>query len=367
MSIETLEKSVTEHHEKTREQLTEIRTRLLEIEQKGAFKPGAGGGGASELADLIAGSEGIKLFLAGNTPTVSIQVPMRLLTKNTIINQTGQNQTLVAADRRPDIAFAPPQRLTIRGLFSAMPTNSNLIEVASESTFTNSAGVQGGDASPTGSGEGSLKNESSMTFTLANIAVVTIAHFIAASRQILSDAPRLQGHIETRLLHGLALEEELEFLTGTGAAGEVNGINNQATAYNQGATADTRIDTLAKAASQLALSNFEPSGFILHPTDWLNVKLLKDTQGRYLLGNPQDMGMPQLWGLAVIPTASQTLGRFTVLDPQRAGYIMDRESATVRVSENVADAFLRNLVHLLAEERTVLVIEQPTAIVTGTF
>ena len=367
-AAESWNKSLNEFAEKQRE----FGIRLLELEQKGAGRaPGSGlMGGAGELAELaecLMQSSGTKAFLAGNTPTFSISVPARLLNvKNTIINQVGSGQTLVPSDRGPDsIVTAPQRRLTIRGLFVSIPTASNLIERPSEATYTNNAGVQGGDASPTGSGEGSLKNESDMTFTLAQTPVVTIAHFIRASRQILSDSPLLQMHLTNRLLYGLNLEEEDEFLTGDGTAGTVSGINTKANAFTGGSTNQTRLDTLAKAANQLALSSYEPSGFILNPVDWLDCQLEKDTTGRYILGDPGAASTPRLWGLPVVPTPAQTQGKFTVLDAQRYGYIADREDAVVRISENVNDSFLRNLIHLLAEKRTTLVPELGAAAVYG--
>jgi hypothetical protein len=67
----------------------------------------------------------------------------------------------------------------------------------------------------------------------------------------------------------------------------------------------------------------------------------------------------------VVATPSQQVGTFSVLDAARFGKIMDRETANVRISENVNDMFVRNLVVLLCEKRMTLVIELPTAAVTG--
>ena len=95
------------------------------------------------------------------------------------------------------------------------------------------------------------------------------------------------------------------------------------------------------------------------------MQLLKDTQGCYLIGDPQAGTSPQLWGLPVIPTASMPLNRFMVLDAQRTGYIADREDAIARISENVNDQFVRNMITILAEERVALVVENSAAIVYG--
>lgn len=345
-----------------------IKDRMFNLEQKHARAPGLLTGSEStfgELADLIQKSDAFAVFSKNATPSFGVEVPARLLSKS-IVNAVGSGQPLVQSDRGPGyIVHAPQQRLTIRGLFASVPTDSNLVERATEATYTSNAGVQGGDVSPTGSGEGSLKNESNMTFSLASTPIVTLAHFIVASRQILGDAPMLQMHLENRLLYGLNLKEETQFLTGDGTAGGMVGITSSAAAFAGGATNQTRLDTLAKAANQLAVANYEPSGYILHPADWLACQLEKDSQGRYILGNPGAQTMPMAWGLPVVPTPSMTQGKFVCIDAARFGWIADRESASVRVSENVNDQFVRNLVTLLCEKRTAIITELAVAAVYG--
>jgi len=270
---------------------------------------------------------------------------------------------LVPSQRVNGIIVPAQRRFTIRDLIPQARTTSNLIEYASESTFTSAAAPQGG-GSP-GNAEGELKAESAMTFTLTNAPVITLAHWIPASRQVLADAALLAGHISGRLTYGLKLEEENELLTGTGAAGTLNGLVNQATAFSYGVTNQTAIDTLLKAMLQVSLSNYEASGVILHPTDWTNIMLLKDTTGRYLFADPQNMVADRIWAKPVVSTASMTLGRFLVGAFDLAAQIWDREDATVRVSENVNDHFIRNLVAVLAEERLALTVYRTAALVGG--
>jgi HK97 family phage major capsid protein len=353
------------------DRMGDFEAQLLDLQQQrtAGHAPIFGGlSTAHELVDAIHKNDGFKAFLAGQTPTCAIQVPARLVYQNNTItnpNPLSNDNPLVPADRGRLVA-APLRRLTVRALFSQVPTASNLIEVPSEASYTNNAAPQGGPTSPIGHGEAELKQESSMTFSLSSFPVVTIAHFIKASRQILSDAPMLKSHVDRRLLHGLALEEEDEMLTGNGSAGTMRGLNSFAQAFLGGVTNATALDTLARAIDQLqGGSNYEASGIILHPTDWLNITLLKNSQGDYILGNPSQVTAPQLWGKPVVPTAAQTQGTFTVLDAPQAGFIADRETATIRVSENVNDDFTRNVITILCENRTVLVVEQGNAIVKG--
>jgi HK97 family phage major capsid protein len=244
-----------------------------------------------------------------------------------------------------------------------MRTGSNSVEWVKELVFTNNAGPQY-DASP-GTTEGALKPESGITFQLNTTAVITLAHWIPASRQVLADAPYLQDYIDMRLRYGLKLEEEDELLNGDGTAGTLNGLVNQATAFSGGATNQTAIDTLLKAMTQARLSFYEPNGVVMHPQDWTNILLLKDTTGRYLFGDPHTMDVPRIWGKPVVETPSQTQGQFILGAFDRAAQIVDREDASVRISDQHADFFTRNLVAILCEERLALLVTRPAAIVKG--
>jgi HK97 family phage major capsid protein len=68
-----------------------------------------------------------------------------------------------------------------------------------ETGFTNSAATVS---------EGDTKPESTLTYALTQVPVVTIAHFIKASKQILDDFKQLQSNIDGRLRYGLKLVEE---------------------------------------------------------------------------------------------------------------------------------------------------------------
>jgi len=85
--------------------------------------------------------------------------------------------------------------------------------------------------------------------------------------------------------------------------------------------------------------------------------LAKNTQGEYLLGNPANMAEPRLWGLPVVVTNTMPSGHFLVLDAARTGHIADREDAVVRIAEQHADFFVRNMVVVLVEERLAIVIQ----------
>lgn len=342
-----------------------VQDRILEVEQKlNARGERSGNDEPKSIYDIVVNSDQWKESSSRSGAKSMDAVNIGSFHKTQIVNASGQNQPLVPSQRVAGIVTPAERRLTVRDLLPQATTTSNLIEFAVEASYTSAARPQG-DVSPVGNGEGELKAESAMTFTLSNAAVTTIAHWIPASRQVLADASMLQGHISGRLIYGLKLEEEAEMLTGTGGAGTLNGLNNQAAAFTGGVTNQTAIDTLLKALLQVSLSNYEASGIVLHPTDWTNIVLLKDTTGRYLFSDPQSMTDARIWGKPVVATASQTLGKFLVGAFNLAAQVWDREDATVRISENVNDHFVRNMVAILAEERLALTVYRSASLVYG--
>lgn len=358
---------------KVQEEVLAIRAQVLDVAQKLNTIPQNGSGEEQKsMHEIIVNSDQWKdNQKLGARATKMDPVPIgslhHLRFHNTQIvnpNPLSNDNPLVPAQRIPGIIYPVEQRLTVRDLLPQARASSNLIEFAVEASYTSNAGAQG-STSPVGHGEGELKRESAFTFTLSSAPVVTIAHWIPASRQVLSDATMLQGHLTGRLLYGLKLKEEQDLLTADGGAGQVQGINNAATAFSYGVTNQTILDTLLKAILQVSLSNYEASGFILHPIDWYAAMLLKDTTNRYLFSDPQSMVSPRVWAKPVVATQSQTQGRFTAGAFSLGAQIWDKDDATVRISENVNDHFIRNMVAILVEERLALTIYRSTAFVSG--
>lgn len=347
--------------------LAEVKNRIQEVEQERKGRGGSGGADEKSVGEIFVESTEYKDMLEhGRFESKRVKVGSVRNRKVAIINATGQNQPLVPAMRFPGIVFNPEQRLTIRDLMPVVRTTSNSIEWVKELVFTNNAGPQYDTSSPTPGQEGAVKPESGITFQLNNTPVTTLAHWIPASRQVLSDAPMLQDYINMRLMYGLRLEEEDELLNGDGTNGTLTGLKAQATAFTGGNTNANLIDTLLRAFTQVRLAFYEPNGAILHPTDWVErVALLKDSEGRYLFSNPHSMERAVIWGKPVVETVSQTLGEFTVGAFDRAAQIVDREDANIRVSEHHADFFVRNMVAILCEERLALLVTRPAAIVDG--
>ena len=356
--------------------MTEAGARLQGLEDKAARADAAifGSGATVKTAgQAFVESEGFKAILTQGGSfrgAYGMKIAPEVWRKTAIVNATPDAaQPLVMPDRSPAIVLPNQRRLTIRDILSRVPTGSNVIQFSREATFTSAAAPQGAGSSPLVR-ENVAKAESAMSFELVTVPVETLAHWIPASKQVLADAAQLQGHINTRLIYGLKLEEEDQLLNGTGANNDLDGLLAQATAYDTAldVSTDTKVDTLRRAILDLALNDHPAGVIVVHPTDWAGIELTKDSNGSYVWANPNSQLGPTIWGVPVISTAGITVDNFLAMDngPDVA-QIFDREDASITISTEHSDFFVKNMVAILAEERLALVVYKPLGIITGTF
>jgi len=273
---------------------------------------------------------------------------------------------LIVPDRVPGIVAAPMRRLTIRDLIQWGRTTSNSIEFVRELLFSN-------NAAPVSENPSDKKAESNITFDADSVPVVTIAHWIHASKQVLADVPMLQSYIDGRLRAGLKLKEEDQLLNGSGVGLNIDGIYTQATNYVQPSGAsvvnETQIDRLRLALLQVELSEYSPDAIVLNPVDWTNIELLKTTDNGYLFSNPRTTNAPGLWGRNVVTTTAIARGDFLtgVFGGGLAVQGWDREDISLSIATQDDRDFVKNMVKLLVEERIGLTVFRPAAFVKGDF
>lgn len=301
-----------------------------------------------------------------------------------ITGTTGSGLALIRPDRDPEVyrTIGGTRQIRIADLIPSIPTQSGAVEIMRQSGFTNNAGPQEAASDPSsaqGGGEFQAKAQSNMTWELVTVPVRTIAHWVPASRQALSDAPMLQGLIDSELTYGLQLESDAQLLFGDGAGQNLTGIMNDAAINNigqiaSGTTAAQRpaamIDHIRKAITACQLNEYyNVNGVVLNPSDWEILETAKATDGHYLrvpfAATAGDV--PVMWRIPVIVTNAMTADNFLLGDWAIGAKRYSREGVSVRVSESHADYFIRNGVAVLAEYRECLAINRPKAFTKGLF
>lgn len=344
--------------------MNEAKTRLDELEQKMARRGAQPEGEQKSIGQQYIESDEYKnAFGNGARQGQNVGIEVKAITSLTT-NADGSAGDMVRAERvQSPMTMLPDRQLTVRALIAPGQTSSSAIEYVQETGFTNNAGMVA---------EGTLKPESSLKLDLKNAPVRKIAHWFLASAEILSDAPGLRSMIDNRLRYGLAFVEDVQLLKGDGTGQNLTGIKPQASDYAvpaglTGFATPSMIDKLRIAQLQVALALYPADGQVLHPIDWAIIEMMKDGEGRYLIGNPQGTIAPTLWGLPVVPSMAQTVGEFTVGAWKMGAQLFDREQSGVLVSTEDGDNFRRNMVTILAEERLALTVYRPEAFVDGAF
>lgn len=333
----------------------EISNRLTDVEQKMSRRTGGEQAAATKsIGQQFIEAENVKAFMSAK-PRGAVRFGLKAITSVTT-DTDGNGGVLIRPDRRPGILELPQLRMTIRDLLMPGETTSNMVEYVRETSFVNNAA-----SVP----ELELKPESTLRFDMVQTPVTTIAHWMRASRQVLDDAPQLRSIIDQRLRYGLRLEEESQLLAGTGTGGDLQGILPIATAYSAPITvpSPTVIDMLRLAILQVQLTEYPATGIVMHPADWGGIELAKDANGLYMFANIQGTVTPRLWGLPVVTTTRIAQGTALVGAFRPGGQVFDRMDATVEVSTEDRDNFIRNAVTILGEERLAVAWYLPQAFV----
>jgi len=346
---------------KTDEALTKMNTlgeQLATLEQKVLEGTKGDADVPRTMGEMFVGDDKVKQFLAQANPRGRVDFQTKATITSLTTDAAGSVGDAIANTRLPGILPLPQRRMTVRDLLSQGQMDGSTLEYVKETGFTNSAGMVA---------EAAAKPQSDIKMDLVSTSAKVIAHYMKASRQVLSDVPQLQSIINNRLLYGLAYKEEGQLLNGDGTGQNLLGVIPQATAYAAPvALADLNMfDVLRLAMLQAALAEYPASGHVLHPTDWAQMETLKDTMGRYIIGNPQGTTTPTMWGLPVVATQAITVRKFLTGAFKLGAQVFDRWTARVEIATENEDDFIKNLITVLAEERVALAVYRPEAFIYG--
>src|SRR5690606_33147382 len=193
----TLDAQLRADIDKTLTTQGELQARLATAEQLLAKVQNGGGqpGQPQTIGALLTESEDFQAYAANP------KGDFRMSVQASVGSGSGSAGDLIVPDRLPGIQAPALRRLTIRDLIAWGRTTSNSIEYARELVFTNNADVVSENPS-------AGKPESDITFEADSAPVVTIAHWIHASKQVIADVAMLQSYIDGRLRYGLKFKEE---------------------------------------------------------------------------------------------------------------------------------------------------------------
>lgn len=281
---------------------------------------------------------------------------------------SGSGGVTVFSERQTEIRdqarLAPT---TLLDIMNIAQTTSSSIDFVAVTGFTNSAAeVKEWDTGETPDNFG-LKPESDLTFALKNEPVQTIAHWIAASRNILDDVPRLRNLIDMKMVQGLRRRLEGQIIAGNGTAPNLRGIRNTSGIQTRSgasgsvsaryAATDTALDTIRRSITDIALAYGVADAVVLNPADAETMELTKDDNGNYM--NVYDPVAQRVWRVRVVENLALTANRAMVGAFNGGATLYIRQDAVIRFFEQHADFAIRNALVILAELRAALEVTEP--------
>lgn len=294
---------------------------------------------------------------------------------------TGGDRTSAGGLVRPDyqglqLGLDPFMRpLTMRDLVTGATTTSDTIEYTYIDAVTNRASFVAEstsvDTPETPSPATGVKPLSGFTTRSENTPVKTIAHWFAMTRRALSDAAQVRSLVDALLRYGLEEKIDSEIINGDGSTNDsLRGIANtpgvQILEVDAGSADPVRanVEAIRRAKTMTRLgARAMANGVAANPLDLENMDLIKDNEGRYMLGGPVAAGGTNtLWQLPVVENEAVPQGELYVGDWSKA-ILYDREQASITVSDSHQDFFTRNMVAILGECRVALAVIQPSAFV----
>jgi HK97 family phage major capsid protein len=274
-------------------------------------------------------------------------------------------------DEVPGVVTKLFQPLSVTELILSGTTTVSTVRYVVEGTATSGAA---------GVAEGGSKPQSTLALSTRDESVKKIATTLKVSDEMLEDASQTRAYIDGRLSLFVAIEQERQIVRGAGTNDLVGimdstrGIN----IYAGGTAAGNKAVQLFKAMNgQRGSALIEPDWFVIHPTDYQDLRLLTDTAGQFFGGGPfqgpygngrnmdQSTQITQatdyIWQKPVVVSTCCGGAGTALIGTSSAAQLFNRSGLTVEATNSNEDDFLKNLVAIRAEKRQALAVYRPTA------
>jgi HK97 family phage major capsid protein len=314
---------------------------------KGSGEPGrTDGQERKSIGQMFVESDGFKNRVNGNDINVSLK---GLSMKTVMSTSVGYAPESTRTGRNVDYATRRP---TVADLIPQTQHDQAAVKYMEETTFTNAADTTEEEAAAP---------ESADAWTERTVAMFKIATFLPTTEEQLKYVPQVEALIDNRLTLFLKLAEETKLISGVGTT-DIEGFLVKSGVQSQAKGSDPTPDALYKAITLVRSTGFaEPSGFVMHPKDWQDIRLLRTTDGIYIWGSPADAGPERIWGLNGVITTAETENTALLGDFQLYSELFRGGGVDIKVSDSHNDYFVKGKLAIKATEYATLAIYRAAA------
>lgn len=273
---------------------------------------------------------------------------------------------LTSIEKLPGIVELGVRPLMVKDLIAPGATNNTTIRYIREVSFTNYA---------TTVAEGAAKPEALFEYAEVDAPVRKIAAYTKVTDELFADYLAIASYINQRLPYMVERTEEDQILNGDGNSPNLTGILQTAGIQTEAKGGDTVADAIYKAMTKIRFTGFfEPDGLVMHPTDWQNLRLLKDGNNQYYGGGPFTgaygasplVQFDSIWGKPVAITPAISAGTALVGAFRLGAQYFQREGLTIEMTNSDQDDFIKNKMTIRCEERLALAVYRALAFCTVT-
>jgi HK97 family phage major capsid protein len=266
---------------------------------------------------------------------------------------TGANGYPPEVLRNPGVTLSIQRPIQLLDLLPMRPTTQNGIKFMKETVFTNAAAAKA---------ETGAAAEATLTYAEQNLPIERIPVFIPISEIQLEDEPGLRALADDRLMFMVRQELDRQAAVGTGANNELTGLANAADIQTQAKGADDVLDALYKGQKKVRVDGrCSPSAYLIHPNDWMGIRLTKTADGVYIYGAPTEAGVLRLWGLPVAELDTLTEGTSMCWDLMNHVTLVLRSGVAIAVTNSHSNNFINGVLAIRATTRAGLEIRRGQA------
>jgi HK97 family phage major capsid protein len=254
------------------------------------------------------------------------------------------------------------RRAILRDVMSVQSTGLQVVPYFRElNAITNESGAGSTQ-------EGSAKTEVNAEFQRYSAIVEKITAWIPVTDEIISDAPTLRGYIDSRLAYMLMVREEQQILAGNGTSPQIQGLKTLSGVQTHAAVAGDLPGTLSGAIGKVENVDADANAVLLNPiTHWTAVGKRYSTQfDNSGTGTAPGTVGNITWGLPSIRSRSIAAAQGWVGAFGQCSTLFDRQATTIKVGDQHADNFIRNILVILGEKRIAVAWHKPSAFVDVT-
>lgn len=251
-------------------------------------------------------------------------------------------------------------RIRMVDVVPSFPTSADTIRYMEETTYTDTAIVE--KSEQTAAGTADVVGEAALAWTERTQTVEWLPAFIPATTQQLEDVEGIQARISDRLGRMVRGRLSGQIAAGNGTSPNLLGLQNRSGVTTTGKGSDDTPTAIYRRIAVInAKENRDVDTIVLNPTDWVEIRTLKTTDGQFIWGSPAMAGPQTLWGYPVSEAGEITVGTGWVGDFGGYAGLYIKRGATLAVSDSHGSMFTRGQLAIRVDMRAAMVWESASA------